>query len=77
MNTLAVYGMIYADKFKSGMKNFLTKERGGSEIVATIILVAIVVLLAVAFRGELETLVSNIWDGVSEKTNEINSDFEM
>lgn len=49
---------------KEKVKEFFTEEKGGAEIIATMVLVAIVVALAVAFRSQLQTLFDTIWADV-------------
>lgn len=77
MDTLMICAKIQAARFKESVHEFLHKERGGAEIVATIVLVAIVVLLAVAFREQLVSLVQGIWSGITDKAGEINQDIDL
>jgi flagellin-like protein len=58
-------------------KNFIREERGGAEIIAVIILVAIVVLLAVAFRSQLGELVKNIWSAIKGQEKTITGEFDL
>ena len=55
---------------------FIKDERGEVNIVATIILLGIAVLLAVAFREQIGELVSDIFTKISGKGDELTKDFE-
>ena len=59
----------------SKVRNFLTEEKGGAEIIATIVLVAIVVLLALFFREQIGNLVSSIWSAIAGKEDELTQSF--
>lgn len=54
---------------------FIKDERGEVNIVATIILLGIAVLLAVAFRKQIAELVSDIFTKISGKGEELTKDF--
>lgn len=71
MDTLLVYGKIVRHNVTEGIKDFLKKERGGSEIVATIVLIAIVVLLAVLFKEQIAKLVNTMWDSINTKADAV------
>lgn len=79
LETMFVYGSIYLSKAKECAKEkfaeFRSQEVGGAEILATIILIAIVVLLAVAFRKQLSVIVDNIWKTINGKAGELTTDF--
>ncbi|MDR1158452.1 MAG: hypothetical protein LBK75_09175 [Oscillospiraceae bacterium] len=77
LNGVLVRAKWTKDALLQKTKNFIHEERGGAEIIAVIILVAIVVLLAVAFRSQLGTLVKNIWSSISGKETELTSDFDL
>lgn len=77
MDALMINASIHANNFKSRVENFLKEEKGGSEIVATIVLVAIVVLLAVAFKSQLVSLVQGIWSGIDGQAAVINSSIDL
>lgn len=55
---------------------FIKDERGEVNIVATIILLGIAVLLAVAFRNQISGLVKSIFDAIRGKEDELIKDFE-
>lgn len=79
LETMFVYGSVYLSKAKECAKEklseFRSQEVGGAEILATIILIAIVVLLAVAFRQQLSSIVTKIWGSISGKTDTLMQDF--
>jgi flagellin-like protein len=54
---------------------FIKDERGEVNIVATIILLGIAVLLAVAFREQIGELVNDIFTKISGKGEELTKDF--
>jgi flagellin-like protein len=54
---------------------FIKDERGEVNIVATIILLGIAVLLAVAFREQIGELVNEIFTKISGKGEELTKDF--
>jgi flagellin-like protein len=55
---------------------FIKDERGEVNIVATIILLGIAVLLAVAFRNQIGGLVTKIFNAISGKEKELTKGFE-
>jgi flagellin-like protein len=54
---------------------FIKDERGEVNIVATIILLGIAVLLAVAFRNQISGLVKSVFDAISGKEKELTKGF--
>lgn len=52
-------------------KCFLTDEEGAVDIVAIVVLIGIAVLLAVVFRGAIESLLTSLLDTI--KTNATNA----
>ncbi len=54
---------------------FIKDERGEVNIVATIILLGIAVLLAVAFREQIGELVDKIFTKISGKGEKLTEDF--
>lgn len=72
-----VAGWVIADNVKTKAKNFFTEEKGGGEIVGAIVVIAIVVLLAVAFKDQLGKLMESIWSAISGKEGDITSDMNL
>ena len=60
---------------KTSVKRLAHEEKGGAEIIATIILVAIVVLLALFFREQIGSLVSSIWGSITGQSEQITASF--
>lgn len=58
-------------------KTILQNETGAAEIIAVIVLVAIVLILAIAFRSEIGDLLQNIWSSIRGRETELTSDFEF
>ena len=54
---------------------FIKDERGEVNIVATIILLGIAVLLAVAFRKQINNLVESVFDAIRGKEVDLTEDF--
>lgn len=40
------------------------EEAGGAEVIATLIIIAVVLVLALAFRDNLSELVKSLWNGM-------------
>jgi flagellin-like protein len=55
---------------------FIKDERGEVNIVATIILLGIAVLLAVAFRKQINNLVESVFDAIRGKEVDLTEDFK-
>ena len=69
------YGKLALKGISSKLRNFFNEEKGAAEIIATIVLVAIVVLLALFFREQIGNLVSSIWSAISGKEGELTNSF--
>lgn len=54
----------FQSRIKSAGSRLAREERGGAEIIAAIILLAIVILLAVAFKEKIGKLLQDIWSNV-------------
>lgn len=77
MDAMMIKARIHANNFMNRVKDFMKEEKGGAEIVATIVLVAIVVLLAVAFKDQLAGLVSDVWAGVDANADKLSETFSF
>jgi len=55
---------------KNSLRSFVEKEDGAVDIVAIVVLIGIVVLVAVIFRDELETLVTDLFSTIGGTANE-------
>lgn len=69
MNTLFIHSQIMAAKAMNKIQELWKQEKGGSEIVAVIVLIAVVMLLAVLFKEQLGNLVENIWNSINSNAN--------
>ena len=49
---------------KARMKSYFGSERGGAGIIAAVILIVLVVVLGVAFRGKITELWKQLWKDV-------------
>lgn len=59
------------------LKAYVACESGAAEIIAVIVLVAVVLILAIAFREQLSGLLSDIWGAIRGRESEITADFEL
>mgnify|MGYP000913338533 CR=1 len=59
------------------MKQYIQSECGAAEIIAVIVLVAIAIILAIAFREQIGELLSNIWNAINGRESEITADLEL
>lgn len=50
---------------KMKAEGFLKSEKGEANIIAVILVLAIVIALVVVFRKNIETMVNKIWDSIS------------
>lgn len=50
---------------ESSIKSYLKGEKGEANIIAVILVLAIVIALVVIFRKNIETMVNQIWDSIS------------
>lgn len=52
-------------------------ENGGAEIIAVVVLIAIVVVLGVAFKSQIADLIKNIWSGITGNTADLNASVDL
>lgn len=64
-------------KLSNMVKTTLRKENGAAEIIAVIVLVAIALIFAIAFRNEIGDLLSSIWDAVRGREEDLTADFRL
>ena len=69
MNKLAVKAMMAKENFK----NMLNEERGDTNFIAIILILAIVVVLAVLFKDKIVSLFNSIWGDMVGNTSGINT----
>ncbi|MGI6039320.1 MAG: hypothetical protein GX257_08095 [Clostridiales bacterium] len=58
-------------------RRILSQREGSAEIIAVIVLVAIAIILGIAFRGQISEMLSNIWDAVRGRERELIADLEL
>lgn len=51
--------------------NFLSKEEGEVNIVATVLLIGVAVLLAIIFRGAIENLLNMLFGQIENNANNV------
>ncbi len=71
MNNLSVMAYVAAQNAKTRFVNFMKKERGGAEIIAVVLVIAIVLVLAAVFWDKISEFFSDLWTSVVGK-NPIN-----
>lgn len=59
------------------IRDFLRCKNGSAEIIACIVLVAIAIILGIAFREQLSDLLSNIWGAIRGRERELIADLEL
>lgn len=64
-------------KMRHRLNRFFYSERGAAEIIAVIVLAAIALIFAIAFRKEIGDLLAEIWEAVRGRQGELTADFEL
>lgn len=59
IQTAAIYCKVKVDAW---FKRVFKEQAGGAELIATLIIIAVVLVLALAFRKNLTALVKNLWN---------------
>ena len=67
LNELYFKATCAAMNAKQRFINFLRKEKGGSEIIAIVLVIAIVIVLAAIFWDKISEFFTNLWDSVTGK----------
>ena len=67
LNELSIKAYCAMQNAKTRFTNFLRKEKGGSEIIAIVLVIAIVLALAAVFWDKISEFFSNLWDSVVGK----------
>lgn len=71
MNTFMTKLYIRALNAKNSIKKMLTDERGETNLIAIILILAIVIVLVVAFKEKLSELFENIWTSIAGDVDDI------
>lgn len=67
LNKLSIKAYCAMQNAKIRFTNFLRKERGGSEIIAVVLVIAIVLVLAAMFWDKISVFFGELWDSVIGK----------
>jgi FlaG/FlaF family flagellin (archaellin) len=59
------------------LRNYVNRNDGAAEIIAVIVLVAIAIVLGIAFREQIGELLSDIWNAIRGRERELISEFEL
>ena len=62
---------------KAKFNQLKKSENGGAEIIAVVVLIAIVVVLGVAFKDKIADLIKNIWEGITGNTAGLNEGVDL
>ncbi|NLM62393.1 MAG: hypothetical protein GX193_10015 [Clostridiales bacterium] len=60
-----------------GFIDHIRQRDGAAEIIAVIILVAIAIILGIAFREQIGQLLTDIWNAIKGRERELINDFEL
>jgi Flp pilus assembly pilin Flp len=63
-------------KVDSWFRRVFKEQAGGAEVIATLIIVAVVLVLALAFRDNLSELVKSLWNNMTQ-TGENNQQVDI
>lgn len=58
----ATYGYYKVDGW---FRRVFKEQAGGAEVIATLIIIAVVLVLALAFRDNLSTLIKDLWNNMT------------
>ena len=61
MQNSAIMAKIKVDAW---FKRMFNEQAGGAEVIATLVIIAVVLVLALAFRDNISTLVKSLWNGM-------------
>ena len=51
-------------KVDAWFKRMFNEQAGGAEVIATLVIIAVVLVLALAFRDNISGLVKSLWNGM-------------
>jgi hypothetical protein len=51
-------------KVHSAFRRVFKEQAGGAEVIATLIIIAVVLVLALAFRENISKLIKSLWNGM-------------
>lgn len=64
LNAILNAVMICKAKVHGLFQRVFKEQAGGAEIIATLIIIAVVLVLAIAFRDNISALVKSLWNGM-------------
>jgi len=64
LNAILSAVMICKAKVHGLFQRIFKEQEGGAEIIATLIIIAVVLVLAIAFRDNISELVKSLWNGM-------------
>jgi len=62
--------------FKNKVNDFFKSEKGGSEMIAVVIMIGIVVVLALIFKNKIVELINKIFDNADKNVDAVLSPIE-
>lgn len=65
MTMVYVNLLLLGNRLKTGVQEFLNDEQGDVNIVSIVVLMGIAVLLAILFRGQIESLLTSLFSTIS------------
>lgn len=67
LNEFGIKAYCAMQSVKTRFTNFLKKEKGGSEIIAIVLVIAMVLVLAAVFWDKISAFFSELWEDVVGK----------
>lgn len=61
IETVATMAKIKVDAW---FKRMFNEQAGGAEVIATLVIIAVVLVLALAFRDNISDLIKSLWNGM-------------
>ena len=53
-------------KVDAWFKRMFNEQAGGAEVIATLVIIAVVLVLALAFRDNISDLIKSLWNGMRD-----------
>lgn len=68
LNELGIKAYCAMHNAKTRFTNFLKREKGGSEIIAIVLVIAVVLVLAAVFWDKISVFFGDLWEDVVGKS---------